>query len=762
MSIRPWLAVLCLALPVAAADGPAWSFAPPEHFRLDWDTHGLRIADVNGDKLNDIVLFNNARARIECLLQRAPGAPVPPRLDAEPNELPSSARFESRPLLAEKKIFALEVGDLNKDGRTDLVYYGDPRELVVVYQDAKGQWGARRTFDIADGATNQGAIGIGDLNGDGREDIALLGHDCVYFVYQNAQGKLDAPVREAGAPDGAFAVIVKDFNGDKRQDIVYFCSSESAPLCFRFQGADGRLGPEVRCKAPGIRGLATADIDGDGAEELIAIQMTSGRMVIYKHATEASAGGLLDGALERYAFTATGGRRPRVIALAPFTDPKRPDILSADPDAAEVELFIQARPGQWSRRLTFPSLQGVTDIAAADLDGDGRPEALLLSPDESTLGLARVEPGGRVAFPRALPITGKPVCMAVADLDADGRPEILYVSSTEKERALCALDGRTFAEKWRLPVVDARTDPDGLLVVDMNKDGLPDIVLFTPFQEMRVFKGAPEGKFVDVSRGPDYGKGLVQGARLKAAGLADVDGDGKPELLLAAKNFARALRLDEKDRLQVIDQLNGRSPTSQIVAVAGARLNGGKGADEVVLVDTANRCLTALRRNAIGTYEIVDHLAVAAAGPERFIAGDLTGEGRASLLMLGPNDFTLMRPGAARTALREMVSYETPVRNGRLDGIAVGDLGGTKGPEFLVSESTKSALELLTVDVKNWRLTRAMSWPVFEMKTLGGRTNRGNTVGPEPREFDIADVTGDGKADIVLLVHDRVIVYAQD
>ncbi len=761
MFSRSTLVVLfAAALPVLGAEGPAWSFAPPEHVRLDWDTRGLRIADVNGDKLNDIVLFNNARARIECLIQRAPGT-VAPKGEAEPNDLPNTPRFESRPLLVEKKIFALEVGDVNKDGRADLVYYGDPRELVVVYQNAQGRWGTRRVFDIPDGGTNQGAIAIGDLNGDGRDDIALLGLDCLYLIYQNAEGKLDAPVREAGLPEGAFAVLIKDFNGDRRQDLLYFCSNEAAPLCFRFQGADGRLGPETRVRAPVIRGLATADVDGDGAEELLAIQMASGRLVVGKPVSEPAGGGLLDGAIERYAFTATGGRRPRVIALAPFTDPKRPDILSADPDAAEVELFLQVSPGRWTRRLTFPSLRGVTDIAAADLDGDGRPEALLLSPDESTLGLARIEPSGRVSFPRALPVVGKPVCMTVADLDKDGRPEILYVSATENERALCILDGRSFAEKRRLPIHGARTDPDGLLVLDMNKDDLPDILLFSPFQEMRVFKGLPDGGVLDVSLGADYGKGLAQGARLKSAGLADVDGDGRPELLLAAKNYARALRLDEKDRLQVVDQLNGRSPTSQIVGVAGIRLDGRNG-DVVVLVDAANRCLTALRRNALGAYEIADHAPIGAVNLERFIAGPLTGEGRPALLLLGQNDFSVLRPGAPRVVLREMVSYETPVRTGRLDGIAVGDLGGDARPELLVSESSKSALELLTLDPKGWRLARAMSWPVFEAKAPSGRPARGAPAGPEPREFDIADVSGDGKADIVLLVHDRVIVYVQD
>ena len=32
----------------------------------------------------------------------------------------------------------------------------------------------------------------------------------------------------------------------------------------------------------------------------------------------------------------------------------------------------------------------------------------------------------------------------------------------------------------------------------------------------------------------------------------------------------------------------------------------------------------------------------------------------------------------------------------------------------------------------------------------------------EPREMKIADVTGDGKANLVTVIHDRIIIYPQD
>ena len=452
-AVRLVLAALCLGGLSFLASGetkPAtepFGFSGMEMYKLDWDTSNLRLADVNGDGLTDIVVVNNARARIECLLQRpktagAAKAPAPKPADAEPNEIPNDARFDSRPYLTEKHVYSLELGDLNGDGRTDMAYYGDPRELVVVYQDKNGQWGPRRTFDIADGSTQMNALAIGDLRHTGRNDLVLLGTDGTYFFHQNAAGQLEAPIKESGLPDGAVGIAIADFDGSGRKDLLYFCSDEAAPFCFRFQNAEGRLGPEVRCKAPPMSSVALGDLDKDGCTELAAIERAQGRLVVYKVGAEpADPGAPLDGPFERYALRGTGSRRAHPLAFGPLTDPKRMDIVVADPDAAEIELFRQNRSGQWDRQAAFPCLQGVTDIAV--LEVDGAPTVLVLSPDEPMLGMMRLDAQGRLTFPRSLPIVGKPTCMCVADLFADGKREILYVSSrTAKSPSACWESGR--------------------------------------------------------------------------------------------------------------------------------------------------------------------------------------------------------------------------------------------------------------------------------------------------------------------------------
>ena len=763
---------LCLCCVVAAlgaaalAEMPPFGFSGIEFHKVGWNTHNLRIADINGDGLNDVLLVNNAKAQVECLIQRDELKDVTlPPADAEPNQIPDDPRFESRPFLAQKKIFTLDLGDLNKDGRVDMAYYGDPRELVVVYQDDKGQWGQRRTFDINDGSAQSNGLVIGDVNGDKRNDIVLLARDGTYFIRQDENGKLEAPRKESGLPEGAFAVIVEDFNRDGRCDLLYVCQSDVAPFSFRFQTEGGRLGPEELCKAPRMRGGTVEDVDGDGAGEIVSIQHHSGRLVIYKTATEAPGGRLLEGSLERYALRASGARRSRAVAFGNFSGSGRLDIVVAAPDAAEIELFAQAAPGDWNLRASFPSLQAAMGLGVVDADGDDRPELLVLSPEEPMLGLSKMDKNGRFTFPRALPVVGKPTCMTVADLDQDGTPEIIYAGEKDQKRALHVLARSVegaYAEKLTVHIEKARAAPNGLLVADANQDGIQDILLFTPYQEMRIFKGTKEGKFSDVSQHPEYGKGLVQKTKLESVAFADVNGDGKEEILLAVKHFARALVLDGKDRLEVIDQFNGRSPSSVIVAVAGADLDGDA-VPEIILMDSTNKCLTVLKRNKMGVYEIAENYKTGAISVERLIMTDLTGDQKPELILLGKDDFTILMPDSPRTIVKEVASYETPVKNGRLDVVAVGDLNGDGKVDILVSEITKHCMELLTWKEDGESLRRALNWRVFEAKTYAGSRYSGESkVSSEPREFEIGDVTGDGKLDVVMLIHDRLLLYPQE
>ena len=188
---------LGLAINSLAAAADRFGFSGREIFPIENQISQLHVADLDGDGLNDIVVANNARAKLTLLynqtgktnLASKPG----PGGRREINELPPDARFRLASLASEKRITALAVADLNSDGRPDLAYYGDPAELVVLYNEGSTNWSVPRRWPLDDGQLTQNALATGDLNGDGRTDVALLSENCVYILFQQADQTLGEP-----------------------------------------------------------------------------------------------------------------------------------------------------------------------------------------------------------------------------------------------------------------------------------------------------------------------------------------------------------------------------------------------------------------------------------------------------------------------------------------------------------------------------------------------------------------------------------------
>src|SRR5205823_1713507 len=95
-----------------------------------------------------------------------------------------------------------------------------------------------------------------------------------------------------------------------------------------------------------------------------------------------------------------------------------PDLLVAEPDSGQLTVYLQQPDGKLAAAKTFPTLTGVSDLAVADWDGDGKPEIFLLSADERQVGVARFDSNGRIAFPTLLPVDGRPLALAVGPLES--------------------------------------------------------------------------------------------------------------------------------------------------------------------------------------------------------------------------------------------------------------------------------------------------------------------------------------------------------
>ena len=766
VALSALLALGLLATVGRAADATnRFGFAGPEIFPIDNLITHLRHADLDGDGRQDLIVVNNARSKINLLFNQTgqTNAPEARPVKRQLNELPPDARFRIESVASEKRISSLVVADLNSDGKADLAYFGEPKELVVQYREGTNAWSAPKRWSLDDGLLDMNALTEGDLNGDERTDLILVGESALLVLRQQADHTLAEP--EKLPYSGAVkAAQVLDINGDGRQDLLLVNWDQSNPFRFRLQNDAGELGPEVHFTLPAIRSYWPDDLDGDRKTEVVTIAQKSGRAQIANFVpkpAEPFAGAFLQGQFQLQPLAKTTKNR-RGIVWADLNRDAAVDLLVADPDGGQLTLFLQQSGGMLSAPRTFPAFTGVSEVAVADWDGDGQSEVFLLSVDERQVGVTRYEAGGRLGFPTTLNLEGRPLAMVAGTMRAGEKPvlAVLVDMDGRRELVLRAANGDT----KRQPLAESfKANPSALAIHDMDQDGLPDLVVLVPYEKIKVLRQLDDRAFEEQDVAPPGGS-----AEQPWLSVADVDGDAKAELLLAQKNFLRAVTLAVEPppagstnragwSFRVKEQINGVSTSSRIVGAAVVP-NGTNQVGSLFLLDAERKVLTLCERDAAGVWQIVRNVPLPVTDFTALQGIALGGERPNAIAFLGLGAVAWLPLFGDVWEFKELDDYETPIRDGFLHDVVSGDLNQDGRKDLVFLETAKNYLDIVTFEPPH-QLVPANRWQVFEERTFRGRMGG---VMPEPREALIADFTGDGKNDLVVLVHDRVLLYPQE
>ncbi len=764
------LSVILLMVMVspAATNAPAgptdFGFAGKEVFPIDNFIALLQADDINGDGKTDLVFVNNSRAKITLLLNQTgeTNRAVKPKqgLKTEINELPPDARFRIDSIASEKRIAALVVADLNSDGRPDLAYYGEPKELIVQYNEGTNGWSAPKRWPIDDGVLSPNALSEGDLNGDGRTDLLLLSEKYVYFLAQKADGTFAEPEKIPLASSARAAQPV-DVNGDGRKDLLIVNWESTTPFRFRLQNAAGQLGPEYYFNFPAIRSFAADNLTTNAGTQITTIALNSGRAQISRFVQKpalALADDFREGQFQVLPLTSTDKSR-RGIAWGDVDGNGLADLLVAEPESGQLSLYLQQTNGSLAPPRSFPTLAGVSDIAVSDWDGDGHAEVFLLSPDEKQLGVTRLDEKGRLPFPTLVQLDGKPLAMTVGSVKPGAKPTLAIIVDQDGKRALVTrnADGATRAQKL---AASFTSNPASLTWHDVDQDGLADLVVLIPYEKIKALLQVPGKDFTEVDVAPPGGS-----VEQPWFATADVDGDGKAELLLPQKNFLRAVVLKREAKrddstnqpgwvFSVRDQINGAASNSRIT---GAALVPGTNGPGLFLLDAERKALTLAKRDSSGVWQAVKNVALPVSAFNSLQAVALGGKSANAVSFIGMNSVAWLPLAGNTWELAELDGYETPIKDGFLHDVVAGDLNGDGRKDLVFLETAKHYVDLVIFDAMN-HLIPANRWPVFEERSFRG--SRADTA--EPREAVVADVTGDGKNDLIILVHDRVLVYPQE
>jgi len=309
----------------------------------------------------------------------------------------------------------LAFADINNDGKLDLAVADHCSGVWVYLGDGQGRWPvatekltpdlarAKETPGGADPTALQGAeaLAVGDVNGDGFQDMVVSSSDQGGFtVYLgDGSGRNWKERKGSGLPNGetpepgdiyfggfAFDMKLVDVNRDGRLDLV--ASYITGPRVWWGDGG-GRFEDHsqglIKTTYGGIYArIATADVDNDGRLDLVVGNAING-VEVYLQNADGSWRGPIDPMPEL-----KGGAQ--AVALCDLDGDGNVDVIigggmtgTAGQGQDPWGLFVRFGDGKggWASRpgtnLPAVGMEVVWGIACADVNGDGRPDVVVSS-----------------------------------------------------------------------------------------------------------------------------------------------------------------------------------------------------------------------------------------------------------------------------------------------------------------------------------------------------------------------------------------------
>jgi hypothetical protein len=758
-----------------------YGFEEMEIIKLEWGQRVIRIADFNRDMRNDIAILNNRKAKVEIYLQQEEIGPGEEQIAVDENDIDINAinpdsRFKKEEVAVSLKMASFVTGDLNSDGLVDMAFYGEPKGLYVLLQkegeaDSEASslsWRPKKKIAIDDGLMSVNALARADLNNDGRDDLALASNDSIYLILQEDDGSLAEPVKYP-THGATLSVEVGDLNGDGINDLVLITNDAEEPIHVRFGLEGGELGPETRLYIEKPWAFEMADIDGEKGDEILSLDAVSGRLICYKYAEQTDADA--EWPILFYPLISGESSSKRDLAIGDFDGDGQSDIMISDPASAEVLLYKQVKGVGLAEPVRFPALSEASQISAQDIDGDTKADLVMLSVKEKIIGISSYV-DDRMSFPKPLRVVGEPVGMAIADLDGYVGADCAYISRDANDkrslRVIYDLASNTEDNEPNavLELEKLYSNPQGMRAVDVDQDGLRDLLIFVDYEAPILILQTSRGIF-EIVDSPSAQASLIKDASSRSIAVADINGQGGDELLIAQKNFARSLYFADGKTWTIVDQYNAQSIENSISSVAVFPLDSqvAVGRPEILLLDGQKGHLQILKAGSDNTYRFDKRLDVgkwSSSGHLKMLFAPLSGNERESILLFDGGKFALITPPAKERPpyyLEQQFSYETKIKDGAYGNFTTGEINSDDRIDIIMVEYKRNHIEILTLNAEE-KAVPGLRFKVFEQKSYRDKSQSKASI--EPKELKVSDVTGDGKDDLVTLIHDRIIIYPQD
>jgi len=656
-------------------------------------------------------------------------------------------------------------------------------------------------------------VHIADFNGDGKPDVAVAAacsdpgggsygipgcpaSGAAIVVYlSNGDGTFKTGIINGGPISSLRSMIVGDFNGDGKPDVVAAsdclstsdCSSGS--IVVLLGNGDGTLSVAASYPLGGIVGqsnnLAVGDFNHDGKLDLaVGIECynipvngcSSGAVEVFA--------GNGDGTLATPSVYTTVGNNPLYPVVGDFNGDGKLDIIAgsgmapSDNFHSSLTVLLGAGDGTFSESIVPMSFAGLAGMTAVDLNTDGKLD-LAITSNGGTIQVLNGNGDGTFQPPVSYPpgtgnsvTNGSPI--VAADLNGDGKPDLIVSGTLDGfNGAAILLNNGTggfnpsasyTAGGWQYAPID---------VADFNGDGKKDLILVSGCPQYPLMdNNCPDGTLTVLL---GNGDGTLRGATyldtgaasgISASGLAvaaaDFNGDGIQDLIYPACSTSDACA-SSGFALQLANGAGGyKAPVLFTAAVRGARFLtvgdfNGDGKPDVAVFNDSDLSATAssvsiFLNTGNGNFAAPVVYESGGSTPATITLGDFNGDGKLDIALLeydsSSQGETGILLGNGDGTFHNVITAPTGGGNQAL-WLAAADFNGDGKKDLVVVERDTGQSDpsggLAQVLLSNGDGTFSIGQVYGTGGQVGSACCGGNAL-----SVATGDVNGDGKQDIVL------------
>ena len=518
-------------------------------------------ADFNADGFEDVIWFGGGG------VQGGPGGRIIVGLNNGVGAF--SISTYSNPDGNYYYVGSLAEGDFNGDGYADFAGRGEGYVDVWLFQPGAARPFARSTRVSVPPGENNNTVAVADFTSDGILDLAVIsgrnGGDQNFSLLNVYPGHGDGmfgavtsqPILNVNS-DGQFPKWAEagDLNGDGKADLV--TSVVYGRVAVFLGRGDGSFTPGAEYGTGIVWGsgqhLTLHDLNRDGRLDLVYADDNQNRSVLNVRyglgdgtfsTSEAYAlpGGFVSSA---FADFNRDGATDLVVGLTGYSNilfgagpgfsdvaagdvngDGRDDLVGVDADRGHLIVSLATADGSLARQTTLLVGLGASAVAVADLNGDGRTDLVTANTVANGVTL-RTQGAGGTFTRRDLAAGAALNRLSVGDVTGDGRPDV--VASSRDAKALYVF--RNGASGLGAPTVIALGDaPADVIVGDATGDGVNDLIVTLPdSKRLQIVPGTKAGPFgTPISIALPFAAGRL--------GLADFNADGKPDLAVTVPSL---------------------------------------------------------------------------------------------------------------------------------------------------------------------------------------------------------------------------------